>query len=83
MKIVTHINQQELENWKEDYEPDESIRVEIYDDLTKEVTLDELNEILKEVKNKKVLGCSGIMYEEWKNSGEQMKTLLIILINIY
>ncbi|CAB4373414.1 unnamed protein product [Rhizophagus irregularis] len=46
-------------NWKDEYEPLDEINDNIYMTLCEEVQLDELNGVLKQVKNDKAAGASG------------------------
>ncbi|GET00318.1 hypothetical protein GLOIN_2v1824527 [Rhizophagus clarus] len=65
------------EKWRNIYSPIEEIDETIYDNIMDEITLNELNEILSEAKNKKAAGISGIPYDFWKKSKKTYKTINI------
>ncbi|PKK58091.1 hypothetical protein RhiirC2_823927, partial [Rhizophagus irregularis] len=69
------------EEWRNIYSPIETINPIIYDKLTEPITLDELDEVIKIVKNNKAPGLSGIPYDFWKHSKDLTRNLLLGIIN--
>ncbi|PKB95602.1 hypothetical protein RhiirA5_436408 [Rhizophagus irregularis] len=68
-------------HWKDEYEPLNEIDENIYTTLCEDVHINELNDVLKQVKNDKAAGASGIPYDFWKKSGDLTKNLLLMIIN--
>jgi hypothetical protein len=78
--INTNIIEQD-DNWKKVYEVITDVDDNIYKDLMKHFTIEELNEVLQTTKNNKAPGNSGIPYDYWKKSGELTRNLLLTMIN--
>ncbi|CAB5353542.1 unnamed protein product [Rhizophagus irregularis] len=74
-------NEEYMENWKQYYDKIDEIDEHIYDHLCEEVTMQELDTIIKSVKYDKAAGTSGIPYDFWKKSGINTRTTLIDIIN--
>ncbi|GES93518.1 hypothetical protein GLOIN_2v1478197 [Rhizophagus clarus] len=69
------------EEWRDIYSPIEDIDETIYKNIVDEITLDELNDILREAENNKAVGISGITYDFWKKSKEHTKKMLLKIFN--
>lgn len=68
-------------HWKQFYESIEDIDEKIYQTLCEEITLQDIEIVLRDVKNDKAAGVSGIPYDFWKKSGENARKLLLDIIN--
>ncbi|GES87658.1 hypothetical protein GLOIN_2v1824527 [Rhizophagus clarus] len=54
------------EEWRNIYQPRTEINEQIYDGILEDITLDELDNIIRETKSGKAAGISGIPYDFWK-----------------
>jgi bifunctional DNase/RNase len=67
--------------WKEIYGNNNDIKEEWYENLMNEISIEELNDVIRSTSNNKAAGKSGITYEFWKHSKDYTKELLRIMIN--
>ncbi|GES83915.1 Down syndrome cell adhesion molecule-like protein Dscam2 [Rhizophagus clarus] len=66
--------------WRNNYQPITEINEQIYDSILEDITIEELDNIIKETKSGKAAGISGIPHDFWKKSKKETRK---ILLNIY
>ncbi|GBC06112.1 hypothetical protein RclHR1_06630001, partial [Rhizophagus clarus] len=63
------------------YQPRTEINEQIYDGILENITLDELDNIIRETKSGKAAGISGIPYDFWKKSKKETRKILLDIYN--
>ncbi|GES80782.1 RNA-directed DNA polymerase from mobile element jockey-like [Rhizophagus clarus] len=69
------------EEWRNIYQPRIEINEQIYDGILEDITLDELDNIIRETKSGKAAGISGIPYDFWKKSKIETRKILLDIYN--
>ncbi|CAG8623249.1 9440_t:CDS:1, partial [Diversispora eburnea] len=67
--------------WKKEYKPKQEIQNTIFQTVIQEISIEELENILKESAKNKAPGPTGITYEIWKKMGLLGKGILRKLLN--
>jgi hypothetical protein len=73
---------EEWDKWDYVYKPKEDIKVEIYENLMIEISLEEFNKVLNTTNNWKAPGNTGISYDLIKHSDNITKEVLVKLMNM-